>query len=111
MGMTISVPVSKLKILDHKEVVEEHLYRNKGKAYTIGGLMVEAFGIKQGAIQNKPFSEWGEDKELGKLPSLYSSLRRILEKGVKEKWAIKVKQGSKYLYYWNPKITGRIKLD
>ena len=104
MAITIKVPVSELKKLSICEHVEDALKNDPENAYTASGIMIEVFGVKKSAIENKPFKEWGEDQKLGKLPTLYGRIRNCLEKSVEAGSVLKKHDGKRDLYWWNKNV-------
>ncbi len=96
MGMTIKIPVKELKEMDACGKVTQKLKENRDNAYTISGLMVEVFGVKEKDIHNKPFGAWAKG-----LPSLYTRIRICLEKLQKQGLVKSVKYGKAMMYYWN----------
>ncbi|MGC8580443.1 MAG: hypothetical protein ACP5MB_10365 [bacterium] len=97
--MTRKIPVSELGkgSGDVPEIVESTLKGDPKNAYTVLGLMVEQFGVRESAIASKPFNQW----EKG-LPTLYTRIRLALEKLVKENKVRKQKVGKAQVYWWAP---------
>src|SRR3989344_2751083 len=93
MGLTIKLPIKKLEGRSVCEQVEELLRTDKENAYTVGGIMMDVFGVKEKEI-NRPFKDW----ESGRT-TLYSRIRSCLEKMVKEEKANKKSEG-RADYYW-----------
>lgn len=95
MGMTKKIPVKEVEGTETTcETVERTLIEDKGNAYTISGLMVDAFGVKESDIYNKPFSQWKSGQ-----PSLYTRIRLCLGTLVKE-GKVKQRKKSKAMLYW-----------
>lgn len=96
MTMTIKVPV---KEVEGKEsisgIVEKTLKNDQSNAYSISGLMVTAFGVKESDIHSKPFSQWKSGQ-----PSMYTRIRLCLEKLVSEGRAKKMKKSKAMVYWW-----------
>ena len=100
MGITIKVPVKDVKgKKDVRKVVEETLREDKNNAYTIMGLMIAKFDVKESDINGKPFSQWKEGH-----PSLYTKIRIALEKLKKEGRINSTKSGRAYVYWWNENL-------
>lgn len=94
MGLTIKTPIKEIN--QEKpviEIVEEKLKSDKNNAYTISGLMVECFGVKESDI-NQPFRDWKTGQ-----PALYSRIRVALDKLIEEGKVKKGKKG-KAIHYW-----------
>ena len=96
MGMTIKMLVKDLNTMDTCGKVTQKLKDNPNNAYTIGGLMVEVFGVKEKDIHNKPFGVWAKG-----LPSLYTRIRLCLEKLQKQGRVKSTKHGKAMMYYWS----------
>ncbi len=94
---TIKTPIKKIKENNVLEKIEKVLKKalKEGNAYTISGLMIDAFGVKEKDIHNKPFSDWPEG-----LPLLYSKIMRNLDKLNEENKVEKTKYGRAYHYWW-----------
>jgi len=94
---TIKTPIQKIEANNVDEKIENALKKatNEGNAYTILGLMIDIFGVKEKDIHNKSFSDWPGD-----LPTLYSRINRKLNKLNKEKKVEKQKYGKAYHYWW-----------
>jgi hypothetical protein len=96
MGLTIKVPVKEVEGKETVcETVEKTLKNDKNNAYTLGGLMVTAFGVKESEILGKSFSQWKKG-----LPSLYTRVRLCVAKLVKENKAKQIKKGRAMVYWW-----------
>ncbi len=96
MGITIKIPVKELKEMDACGKVTQKLKENPENAYTISGLMVEVFGVKEKDIDNKSFGDWAKG-----LPSLYTRIRLCLERLQKQGRVKSVKHGKAMMYYWS----------
>lgn len=96
MGITIKIPVRELKEMDACGKVTQKLKENSENAYTISGLMVEVFGVKEKDIHNKSFGDWAKG-----LPSLYTRIRICLEKLQKQGRIKSTKHSKAMMYYWN----------
>lgn len=95
--LTKKTPVKELRTGSKpvQEIVEQTLMNDKDNAYTIGGIMIEAFGVKEKDI-NKSFKDWPKG-----LPTLYTRIRIALKK-LEEQGKIKqTKQGKAVHYWWN----------
>jgi hypothetical protein len=93
-GITIRVA---LKDIDKESVydkVENHLKKNTGYGYTIGGLLVEIFGYKAEEL-NASFRDWPKGA-----PSQYTRVRLALRKMIEEKLVGATKYGKGFLYSW-----------
>ena len=98
MGMTIKVPVKDLQKEDTCAKVRGYLANDPDNAYTISGLIVRIFGIKEGDIHNKPFRDWPKG-----MPSLYTRIRLCLNKLINDGEVKVIKHGKAWVYHW----TGR----
>jgi len=97
------IPIKKLEQKSVCEEVEEFLQKDRGNAYHVGGIMINAFDVKQKEI-NGSFKTWKKGKA-----TLYSRIRNCLERLVKEGKVNKRRQG-RADYYWaavNPDLIGR----
>lgn len=74
--------------------VRRLLMNDKENAYTISGIMIQRFGVKESSI-NAPFKFWDKG-----LPSLYSTIRHCMNNLVQQNLVKKVKDGKAYHYYW-----------
>lgn len=96
MGLTVKIPV---KEVEGKETVYETIERilksDKNNAYTIGGLMITAFGVKESEIRGKSFSQWRKG-----LPTLFTRIRLSLVKLVREGKVNQIKKGRAVVYWW-----------
>lgn len=103
--MKIKIPIKNLEKEDVMSKVEEFLSRDRENAYTIGGIMVEAFKVKQEDIENKSFSSWKKG-----LPTVYSRIGRCLKR-LEERGKVKSKKHERAWVYWyiadHPKRTIR----
>ena len=95
--MKIKVPIKTLEKDDIYSKVKETLQEDPENAYTIGGMMVQSFGVKQSDIENKPFSAWKKGQ-----PTLYGRVDRILRRLVKEGKANNRKH-ERAMVYWYKK--------
>lgn len=78
-----------------EDTVRKTLKKDLKNAYTILGLMVDEFGIKESDIASKSFNLWKKG-----LPTMYTKIRLALEKLVKEGKVKKQKVGKAQLYWW-----------
>ena len=92
--MKIKIPIKDLEKDDIYSKVEETLKNDYENAYTISGIMVQSFGVKQSDIENKPFSSWKKGQ-----PTLYGRVDRTLRRLVKEGKA-KCRKHEKAMVYW-----------
>lgn len=96
MGRTYVVSVTEVeKKQDVMSEVAEFLRANPDKAYAIVGIMTHNFGVKEKEIDNKPFSEWAKGQ-----PTLYSGIRRSLDKLIAQKKVKQKKYGRAIVYWW-----------
>lgn len=95
--MKIRVAVKDLEREDDCSKVEEALRKDPENAYTISGLMVTVFGVKQEDIHNKSFSAWKKGQ-----PALYARIDRCLRNMAKFKKANCRRHGRAMVYWWNP---------
>lgn len=95
MGMTKKIPVKDLAKADLKPKIQKLLSEDAENAYTISGIMVDALGVKESDIHNKPFGKWPKGA-----PTLYTRTRWVLGKLVKEGNVKTVRDGKRDLYYW-----------
>jgi hypothetical protein len=91
----IKVPVKNLEKEDVYSKVEETLKNDQENAYTIGGIMVTTFGVKEEDIHNKPFSAWKKGQ-----PTLYGRIDRSLRRMAKEGKAHCKKHERAMVYWW-----------
>lgn len=99
MGRTYKVPVEEVeKKQDVTSTVIEVLRNDPKNAYTIGGIMVEGFEVKEKDIENKSFSEWKKGQ-----PTLYSAIRRTVDKLTEQGKLKQKKHGRATVYWWNEK--------
>lgn len=103
--MKIKIPVKNLERDDIFAKVEETLRKDKENAYTIQGLMVEAFNVKPEEIKNKPFAMWKN-----RLPTLYSRIGRVL-KILVQRGSVKTKKHERAWVYWWVEPAVRFKLN
>ena len=92
--MKIKVPVKDIEKEDILDKVKNALEHDSENAYTVSGLMVEVFGVKQKDIHNKPFSAWKKG-----LPALYGRIDRCLRK-LNERGIIERRKHGKAWVYW-----------
>lgn len=95
MGITKKISVKELRTKDTYSRVLEQLKSDPENAYTISGLMIDVFGIKEKDINNKSFSNWPKG-----VPSLYTRIRICLEKLQKNGYVKSVKHSRAWVYYW-----------
>lgn len=95
MGLKIKVPVSEVRSKGTCEIVEETLRSDPKNAYTIMGLMVEKFNVREQDVLGKSFSNWKPG-----LPSMYTRIRTCLEKMHKEGKVNKRKHEKAFVYWW-----------
>jgi DNA-binding transcriptional regulator PaaX len=93
--ITKKIPVDQIKERSIEDTVRETLKNDPKNAYTILGLMVEKFGIKESDIASKPFNQWRKG-----LPTMYTKIRLALDRLVKEGKVRKQKVGKAYVYWW-----------
>ncbi len=93
--MTKKIPVDQIREMSIEDTVRETLKNDPKNAYTILGLMVDKFGIKESDIASKPFNQWKKG-----LPTMYTKIRLALEKLVKEGKVRKQKVGKAQAYWW-----------
>lgn len=93
--MKIKVPVKSLEREDVCAKVEAKLAQDPENAYTVSGMMVEVFGVKESDIENKPFSAWKKG-----LPTLYGRIDRCLKK-LKEAGKVNCKKHERAWVYWH----------
>jgi len=90
----IKVPVKDLEKEDVCSKVEGILKKDQENAYTVGGLMVEAFGVKKEEIKSKAFGSWKKG-----LPTLYSRITRCLKK-LESTGKVKFRKHGRAWVYW-----------
>jgi hypothetical protein len=96
MPLTVKVPVKEIKANKPVcETVEEKLKTDPANGYTVMGLMVECYNVKESEMDGRPFTEWRKG-----LPTLYSQIRRCLEKLQKQGKVDKWKKKQAYVYWW-----------
>lgn len=95
MGLTKKIPVKELQTKDTYSRILEQLRSDPENAYTISGLMIDVFGVKEKDIKNKPFSYWPKG-----VPSLYTRIRLCLEKLQKNGYVKSMKHGRAWVYHW-----------
>lgn len=95
MSLTRKTPVKELeREKPVMETIEHKLRSDKDNAYTIAGLMIECFGVKESDI-DKSFSLWKKGD-----PTLYSRIRKTLDKLTKQGKIKQVKKGRAVHYWW-----------
>ncbi len=95
MAVKKKVAVSKIQKNNVYDTVKKTLESDKNNAYTVMGLMIEKFGVKEEELDRKAFFQWKAGH-----PSLYTRVRTSLEKLRKEGIIEKSKDGRAYVYYW-----------
>lgn len=95
MPLKIKVPVSEIQKSDVRNKIEQILQEDSENAYTIMGLMVKGFNVKEQDVLNKPFSQWKKG-----LPTLYTRVRTTLEKLIREGKVKKAKHEKAFVYWW-----------
>lgn len=96
MGLTIKVPIKEVEKTEPViEKLEKFLKNDKENAYTIGGLMITAFGVKESQIRGKSFGQWDPG-----LPTLFTQVRLSLVKLVREGKLKQKKSGRAMVYWW-----------
>lgn len=97
MGLTVKVPVKNL--LEEKEtvreIVEKTLKNDLENAYTLAGLLITSFDVKESEIKGKSFSQWRKG-----LPARYVKVKSCLGKLVEEKKVNQRKKGRAMVYWW-----------
>ncbi len=96
--MTITIKIPKKEVessTDVSEVIKATLEKDKDSAYTVMGLMVSKFGVKESEIDGKPFYKWKKG-----LPALYTKIRVSLENLKKEEKVKSKKHGRAVVYWW-----------
>jgi len=93
--MTKKIPVAEINKKTTESIVEDTLKNDPKNAYTILGLMVEKFGVKESEIASKPFNQWKKG-----MPTMYTKIRLSLEKLVKEGKVKKQKVSKAQVYWW-----------
>ena len=95
MSLTIKVPVKEMeREKPVMETVEHKLSSDRGNAYTIAGIMIECFGVKQEDI-DKSFSKWKKGD-----PTLYSRIRKALDTLTEQGKIKQAKRGMAVHYWW-----------
>lgn len=74
--------------------VRNFLQKNKENAYTIQGILINLYGIKEKDVRGVSFKNMKKG-----LPTLYTKVRRTLEKLVEEGKANKKQRGHAIYYY------------
>ena len=98
MSLARKMPVNKIKEDSVSEKITAQLMHDMGNGYTIAGLMMDCYGVKESEI-NKPFSLWKKG-----LPTLYTRIRLNLEKMVEQGAVNKAKRGRAVYYWWTGKV-------
>jgi tRNA A37 N6-isopentenylltransferase MiaA len=93
--MAIKIPRDTLRVKSEYEIVREYLQKNKDYAYTVQGLMKEAFEVPEEEMTGS-FTIWAKGR-----PALYSRINKSLNKLVDESLVECFKQGKAYYYIWN----------
>ncbi len=95
MSLTKKVPVKEMeREKPVMETIERKLYSDRENAYTIAGIMIECFGVKESDI-DKSFSKWNKGD-----PRLYSRIRKALDKLTKQGKIKQAKRGRAVHYWW-----------
>ncbi|MCL5089963.1 MAG: hypothetical protein M1382_02205 [Candidatus Marsarchaeota archaeon] len=76
-------------------VVEELLKKDKKNGYTVAGIMMDCYNVKESQI-NKSFNKWDKG-----LPTLYTRIRRTLKDLIKQGKVKASKDGKAVWYWWN----------
>lgn len=79
------------------DTIATKLSLDRENAYTIAGLMIECFGVKESDI-DKSFSLWKKGD-----PRLYSRIRKALDRLTKEGKIKQAKRGRAVHYWWASK--------
>ncbi len=96
MGLTIKKSVKDIKANRPVcETVEQKLRLDPDNGYSVMGLMVECFDVRESDINGKPFKSWKKGH-----PSLYTRIRTCLERLHKAGRVEKSKQERAFLYWW-----------
>ncbi len=95
MGFTKKVPVTEVEGDSVEDVVLRTLREDPTNAYTIMGIMVEKFGVKESEVNGKPFSQWKKG-----YPSLYTKIRIALQRAARE-GKVQSKKHGKAVVYWS----------
>ena len=95
MALKIKVPVKELEKRNTCDIVEETLKGDPKNAYTVSGIMVAAFGVKEKDIANKAFRDWPKG-----LPTLYSRVTKCLNTMKKDLMVKSAKHGKAWVYWW-----------
>src|SRR3989344_1113223 len=101
LNMKIKIPIKEMEKDDVYSKVEDTLKKDPNNAYTIGGIMVTAFGVQEEDIHNKPFSAWKKGQ-----PTLYGRIDRCLKKMAQNGFA-NCRKHERAMVYWykSPKYT------
>lgn len=95
MSLTRKVPVKEMeREKPVMETIENRLKSDRDNAYTIAGLMIECFGVKEEDI-DKSFSKWKKGD-----PTLYSRIRKALDVLTKQGKIKQAKRGRAVHYWW-----------
>lgn len=98
LSLTIKLPVKELERTSVCDKVMETLRSDPHNAYTLMGLLVVRFEVKEHEILGKPFSQWRKG-----IPSLYGKIKWCLDRAVNENRVIRKKRGKAVFYWWNAK--------
>lgn len=79
---------------DASGIVMKGLKENKGKAYTVIGMLIEFFDIEKTMVE-KPYKEW-EPRAV----NMYSQVNRCL-KGLVKDAKVNSKKNGKSTFYWS----------
>jgi len=93
--MKKKIPIKDLDKEDACIKVEHKLQNDPDNAYTISGLIVKVFGIKESQIENKPFRDWPKG-----VSGLYSRINNCLIKLKAEGYVKSIKHERAWVYYW-----------
>lgn len=96
--MVIKVKVQVKEVEGSENVCQKvlnTLESDSANAYTVGGLMIEKFGVKEKDIDGLSFKDWKPGH-----PTLYSRIKKCLERSVVAGRVKKAKHGRAYVYWW-----------
>lgn len=94
MSVKIKIPIENVEKEDVCTKVEETLRKDKKNAYTISGIMIETFKVKEVDIENKSFRAWKKG-----LPALYAKISNCLKR-LEKIGKVKSKKDGKAFVYW-----------
>lgn len=94
MSLSRKLPVNELKRSNVPERIKAKLQDDSHNGYTIAGLMMDCYDVKENEI-NKSFRLWRQG-----LPTLYTQIRVSLEKFVATGKVSKTKRGRAVYYWW-----------